>query len=142
MQRSKEAGGAAFSTLGLVPKAGRTLSGYRQSSEKEVHVLRFIARARDLGFSIPQIGELLSLWHDHRRASGKMKALALKRVEVLDGKVRELLEMKAALQYLAASCHGEHRPDGPILEDLATATHAAPPTSKPAKRTGRLSGLH
>ena len=78
-----------YESLGLMPKAARTDSGYRQYSENDVHVLRFIARSRDLGFSIAEIGELLSLWKNRRRSSSQVKALALKHIADLAAKVRE-----------------------------------------------------
>jgi MerR family copper efflux transcriptional regulator len=124
-----------YEALGLVPKAARTDSGYRQYSENDVHVLRFIARSRDLGFSIAEIGELLGLWKNRRRSSAQVKALALKHIADLDAKVRELLEMKATLAHLAHCCHGDSRPDCPILAELA-GEHA--PAPQPAPRTGRL----
>ncbi len=129
-----------YESLGLMPKAARTDSGYRQYSENDVHVLRFIARSRDLGFSIAEIGELLSLWKNRRRSSSQVKALALKHIADLEAKVRELLEMKATLEHLSHCCHGDSRPDCPILEELAG--HGAPGAAAvaPARRNGRLRG--
>jgi MerR family copper efflux transcriptional regulator len=108
-----------YESLGLVPRAARTESGYRQYSANDVHVLRFIARARDLGFSLAEIAELLNLWKDRSRPSRDVKALALKHVRELEARVQELLEVKATLEHLANCCHGDDRPDCPILENLA-----------------------
>jgi MerR family copper efflux transcriptional regulator len=108
-----------YEALGLVPRAARTAAGYRQYSDADVHVLRFIARARDLGFSIAEISELLSLWKNRRRPSREVKALALRHVQDLETKVRELLEVKATLEHLANCCRGDDRPQCPILEELA-----------------------
>jgi len=129
-----------YESVGLLPKAGRTEAGYRQYSEKDVHVLRFVARARDLGFSIPHIAELLSLWQDRRRSSSKVKALALQHIEFLDARIRALQEMKATLEHLASACHGDHRPACPILEVMATGGSAS--TVRRAERKGRLRGIH
>jgi MerR family copper efflux transcriptional regulator len=108
-----------YESLGLVPRAARTESGYRQYSANDVHLLRFIARARALGFSLAEIAELLNLWKDRSRPSRDVKALALKHVRELEARVQELLEVKATLEHLAGCCHGDDRPDCPILENLA-----------------------
>ena len=104
---------------GFVPKAGRTLAGYRIYRDADVHVLRFIRRARDLGFSLAQIKALLGLWNNKRRASGDVKRLAMKHVEELDAKIQEMQAMRRTLVELAQHCHGDERPDCPILEDLS-----------------------
>ena len=104
---------------GFIPKAARTRSGYRMYRETDVHVLRFIRRARDLGFSMKEIKALLGLWNNRRRASGDVKRLAMKHVEELDARIREMQAMRRALVALAEHCHGDDRPDCPILEDLA-----------------------
>lgn len=111
-----------YESLGLIPKAARSGSGYRRYSGNDVHLLRFIARARDLGFSTAEISQLVSLWQDRARPSAKVKALALEHVERLEQKARELLAMKATLEKLAASCHGDDRPECPILDTLAADT--------------------
>jgi Cu(I)-responsive transcriptional regulator len=111
-----------YEGIGLIPKAVRRESGYREYDERDVHTLRFIARARDLGFPIEEIGKLLGLWRDRSRASSEVKTLALARVEELKRKERELREMRQTLEGLARSCHGDARPDCPILETLATAS--------------------
>jgi Cu(I)-responsive transcriptional regulator len=111
-----------YEEVGLIPAASRTESGYRQYSEAEVHNLRFIRHARDLGFSIPQIGELVGLWQNRRRASSRVKALALAHVAELERKVAHLQAMKETLQHLAHCCQGNERPECPILDRLADAT--------------------
>ena len=103
---------------GFIPKARRTASGYRTYAEDDVHVLRFIRRARDLGFSLAEIKVLLGLWQNRRRASGDVKKLALRHVEDLDRKIAEMQAMRRTLVELADHCHGDQRPDCPILEDL------------------------
>lgn len=115
-----------YESLGLIPPAARSDSGYRRYSGNDVHLLAFIARARDLGFSIAEIAQLVSLWQDRSRPSAKVKALALEHVERLDRKVHELLEMKATLEKLAASCHGDERPECPILDSLAAGADGPP----------------
>lgn len=108
-----------YEGIGLIPAALRRDSGYRDYTEQDVHRLRFIARARDLGFPIDDIATLLALWSDRSRASSEVKALALARVNELKRKERTLREMRQALEHLAGACHGDGRPDCPILEDLA-----------------------
>lgn len=108
-----------YEGIGLIPKAARRNSGYREYDEKDVHTLRFIRRARDLGFPIEEIGQLLALWQDRSRASADVKALALGRAAELKRKARELDEMRRSLEELADSCHGDDRPDCPILGGLA-----------------------
>lgn len=110
-----------YEAIGLIPKAARRASGYRDYDERDVHTLRFIRRARDLGFPIEEIGKLLALWHDRSRASADVKALALARAEELERKEQELRAMRRSLEALASSCHGDDRPDCPILEDLGRA---------------------
>lgn len=108
-----------YEEVGLLPAPPRTDAGYRRYSERDVHVLRFIRHARDLGFSIAQIGELVGLWQNRRRPSRQVKALALAHVDELERKVRELQAMKATLEHLAHCCHGDERPDCPILDELS-----------------------
>jgi len=110
-----------YEAIELIPKAARRASGYRDYDERDVHTLRFIRRARDLGFPIEEIGKLLALWHDRSRASADVKALALARAEELERKEQELRAMRRSLEALASSCHGDDRPDCPILEDLGRA---------------------
>jgi MerR family copper efflux transcriptional regulator len=115
-----------YEAVGLVPAPGRTDAGYRQYTERDVHTLRFIRHARDLGFSIPQIGELLGLWQNRRRPSRSVKALAEAHINALEEKARELLVMKAALEHLVHCCNGDDRPDCPILDSLSAGVVNAP----------------
>lgn len=108
-----------YEEMQLIPSAARTLAGYRIYSEKDVHHLRFIRRARSLGFSIKQISDLLNLWRDQTRSSAKVKALALEHIAELEQKIAEMHAMKTELQHLVHGCHGDHRPDCPILDGLA-----------------------
>ena len=108
-----------YESLELIPKAARTLGDYRVYTASDIHALRFIRRARGLGFSMDEIGTLLGLWRNQRRASKEVKRLALKHVAELDHKIEELQSMRAALAELAAHCHGDMRPECPILDDLA-----------------------
>jgi MerR family copper efflux transcriptional regulator len=108
-----------YESLGLLPKVVRTDSNYRQYSEREVHTLRFIRRARDLGFSMAEIAELLKLYQNRRRASGDVKRIALAHVADLDRRMSEMAQMKRTLEHLAHCCHGDQRPDCPILDELA-----------------------
>ena len=107
-----------YEGIGLIAKAARRDSGYRDYDDKDVHTLRFIRRARDLGFPIEEIGKLLALWQDRGRASADVKALATARVEELKRKEREIHAMRRSLENLARNCHGDDRPDCPILHDL------------------------
>jgi MerR family transcriptional regulator, copper efflux regulator len=107
-----------YESLGLVPDVARTDSGYRQYTESNVHTLRFIRRARDLGFSMAEIGELLKLWQNKRRASADVKRIALAHAEDLHRRIEEMAAMKRTLERLAECCHGDHRPDCPILDEL------------------------
>ena len=107
-----------YEDTGLVPKAGRTQAGYRIYGEEDVHILRFVRRARDLGFSLAEIGALLALWGNRRRASADVKRLALRHVEDLDRRIAEMQAMRRTLAELARHCHGDGRPECPILDDL------------------------
>jgi Cu(I)-responsive transcriptional regulator len=107
-----------YEKIGLVPAASRRDSGYRDYDERDVHTLRFIGRARDLGFPIDEIRTLLGLWHDRHRSSADVKQLALARAAELKRKAKELDEMRRSLEHLAARCHGDDRPDCPILGGL------------------------
>jgi Cu(I)-responsive transcriptional regulator len=108
-----------YEDIGLVQRPKRTTSNYRTYSENDVHMLRFVRAARDLGFSLKQIGDLLGLWRDRRRPSRKVKALVMEHVAGLDRKIAEMQAMKATLEHLAHHCHGDERPDCPILDDLS-----------------------
>jgi MerR family copper efflux transcriptional regulator len=107
-----------YETLGLLPEVSRTEAGYRQYSDNEVHTLRFIKRGRNLGFSMPEISELLKLWQNKRRSSENVKRIAAQHVAELDQRIEELTTMKRSLQKLIDCCHGDHRPDCPILDEL------------------------
>lgn len=107
-----------YETLGIVPKASRSDSGYRMYSEAEVNILKFVKRARSLGFSMKEIKKLVSLWRNRSRASADVKELALVHVKEMEQKIEELQSMVKTLKHLAKSCHGDHRPDCPILEGL------------------------
>jgi Cu(I)-responsive transcriptional regulator len=107
-----------YEKIGLLPLAARRDSGYRDYGQHDLHTLSFIGRARDLGFSIEEIRRLLELWHDRSRASADVKALALARAAELKRKERELHEMRQSLEHLAERCHGDDRPDCPILGGL------------------------
>jgi len=108
-----------YESLRLIPKASRTLSDYRVYSDKDVHALKFIRRARDLGFSMKEIATLLGLWRNQRRASAEVKRMAMQHVAELDEKIAQLKSMRATLADLASHCHGDHRPECPILDDLS-----------------------
>ena len=108
-----------YEEIGLIPQAKRTDSGYRRYSSNDVHTLRFIRQARVLGFSIKQIETLLGLWQNRRRASATVKRLAMEHVAELERKISEMQVMKATLEQLATNCHGDGRPECPILDGLA-----------------------
>lgn len=107
-----------YESIGLVPEAARTAAGYRLYGDGDVHRLRFIHRARSLGFSIRQIEVLLALWSDRSRASAEVKALALEHAAELGERIAEMQAMQRTLEDLARRCHGDQRPDCPILDDL------------------------
>jgi MerR family copper efflux transcriptional regulator len=110
-----------YEALGLLPRVGRTDSGYRQYSETEVHTLRFIKRARDLGFSMAEIGELVGLWQNRRRASANVRRIAQKHADDLGERIAAMQAMRQTLAHLIHCCHGDDRPECPILEDLGRA---------------------
>lgn len=107
-----------YESVGLFPEAARTDSGYRQYTDKDVGTLRFVRHSRDLGFSIEQIRELLGLWQNRKRPSRQVKALAQAHIVELDEKLKELQAMKATLEHLVQCCHGDDRPDCPIIDTL------------------------
>lgn len=110
-----------YESIGLIKATARTDSGYRIYGDKDLHMLRFIKRARNLGFSLEQIRDLLSLWQNEDRASADVKKIALGHVAELNKRIRELTEMRDTLSTLASCCHGDDRPDCPILETLESA---------------------
>ena len=123
-----------YEKIGLVAPAARRDSGYRDYDQRDVHSLRFIGRARDLGFPIEDIGQLLALWHDRSRSGADVKALALARAAELKRKARELDAMRRTLERLAAECHGDERPGCPILEDLEAAERDPNSLAEPRPR--------
>lgn len=114
-----------YEQSGLIPAAHRRSSGYREYGEDDVHRLRFVRRARDLGFSVEQIGELLSLWGDHGRASADVHAVTLEHIAQLRTKAAEIQGMIDVLQRLADGCHHDDSPQCPILDELAADTRPA-----------------
>lgn len=108
-----------YEAIGLLREAKRTGAGYRVYGRDDVRVLQFVQRARALGFSLEQIGKLLSLWQDGGRASADVRALARAHIEDLNRKIAEMEAMRRTLETLAASCHGDARSSCPILDDLA-----------------------
>ena len=112
-----------YESLRLLKKARRTESGYRVYDDKDVHTLRFIRRARDLGFAMTEIERLLGLWQDRHRASAEVRRVAQAHITALDQKIQELQSMKRTLETLVQHCHGDSRPDCPILDDLAATRH-------------------
>lgn len=107
-----------YEAIGLITPGLRTEAGYRVYGDKDIHELRFIRRARDMGFSLEQIRALLSLWQDRGRASADVKRLAQSHIDELDGRIRELTEMRNMLTQLAEACQGDERPDCPIISGL------------------------
>ena len=108
-----------YESIGLIPEAARTFAGYRLYSDADVHRLRFIKRARSLGFPMKQIEVLLSLWNDRSRASADVRNLAKAHADDLALRIAEMQAMQRTLEALAEQCHGDHRPECPILDDLA-----------------------
>jgi Cu(I)-responsive transcriptional regulator len=108
-----------YESLGLLPKVARSAAGYRQYDEATLHTLRFIRRARDLGFGMHEIEQLLGLWRNRRRASADVKRIASAHAADLERRIAEMQAMKRTLEHLAHCCHGDERPDCPILDDLA-----------------------
>jgi MerR family transcriptional regulator, copper efflux regulator len=108
-----------YEAIGLLPKVARTLANYRLYTANDVHTLRFIRRARTLGFSMNDVRELLSLWQSKARSSAAVKKIARAHIEELKHKIAELQGMVKTLEHLVHHCHGDHRPECPILDDLA-----------------------
>lgn len=113
-----------YESISLIKQSHRTHSGYRTYGDSELHTLRFVKRARSLGFSVEQIRELLSLWQDTGRTSKDVKAIAMEHVTELDKRIVEMTEMRDTLRHLANACAGDHRPECPILVGLAATVQA------------------
>jgi MerR family gold-responsive transcriptional activator of gol and ges genes len=109
-----------YEQTSLIPAADRKNSGYRDYSDSDVHMLRFIRRARDLGFSVAEIGQLLNLWRDATRQSAEVKRLAQGHIEALEKKIADMQDMANTLTMLVHACQGDHRPHCPILQRLET----------------------
>ncbi|MDE2578808.1 MAG: Cu(I)-responsive transcriptional regulator [Hyphomicrobiales bacterium] len=123
-QASKSAGVSAkmiryYESIGLIAPPRRSAAGYRFYDEADIRTLRFVRRARDLGFPVEDIGRLLALWRDKDRASADVKKLARQRIAELDARIAALASMRRALERLTAHCHGDDLPDCPILDELA-----------------------
>jgi MerR family transcriptional regulator, copper efflux regulator len=116
-----------YESIGLIASAGRSANGYRVYTAEEVETLRFVSHARSLGFSVKDVANLLTLWRDRSRASSDVKALARGHIAEIDAKIAELRNIRETLLQLVDRCHGDDRPDCPILESLATSP--AEPTS-------------
>lgn len=129
-----------YEKIGLIPAAARRDSGYRDYDQRDVHALRFIGRARDLGFPIDEIRQLLALWQDRSRSSADVKSLALARAAELRLKERQLHEMRRSLERLAAQCHGDDRPDCPILQELETSSQDFPDQAEELGHTEEVEG--
>lgn len=108
-----------YEEQGLIPRVGRTGAGYRIYRASDVHTLQFVRRARDLGFSMKEIKDLLALWQNRRRASRDVKRMVDRHVVELDARIVEMQAMRRTLMTLAEHCHGDHRPECPILDDLS-----------------------
>jgi MerR family transcriptional regulator, copper efflux regulator len=108
-----------YETLGLLDQPRRTAAGYRIYDPKDIHTLRFVRGARNLGFSIKEIEQLLGLWRNRRRSSGDVRRIAQRHIDDLNRKIEELQAMRRTLEHLVGNCHGDHRPECPILDNLA-----------------------
>jgi Cu(I)-responsive transcriptional regulator len=108
-----------YEQIGLIKPAHRSDSSYRTYTDNDIHTLRFIRRARDLGFSVEQMRTLLALWRDRSRASADVKAIAVEQIAELERKAAAIAEMTSTLKHLANHCHGDDRPDCPIIEGFA-----------------------
>jgi MerR family copper efflux transcriptional regulator len=108
-----------YEEQGIIPKASRSDAGYRQYSENDVHILKFVKRSRELGFSMKDIKQLVGLWRNKGRSSSQVKNIATKHIDELEKKLKETQEMLKTLNHLVKNCQGDNRPDCPILEDLS-----------------------
>lgn len=127
-----------YEEIGLVRPALRTYSGYRVYQDKDLATLRFVRRARDLGFQVREIATLLELWRDQKRSSAEVKAVALAHVAELEERRRHLDDMIETLHHLADNCHGDQRPDCPILVTLGDETDVVPPSPPSQRRSARI----
>lgn len=150
-QASKASGVSAkmiryYESIDLIPRSARRESGYREYGPADIHRLAFVRRARDLGFSMDQIRELLRLWGDDRRSSAEVKAIVMQHVTELKQRASQLNEMAEALKHLASACEGDHRPECPIIKGLEGQIpldlHCAPepPRNREATAQGPLAG--
>lgn len=121
-----------YESIGLIAPAERSVAGYRRYAASDIQALRFLRRARSLGFSVAQMRELLALWRDEARASADVKRLALAHAAELEEKARAIAEMSSALRHLADQCEGDQRPHCPILEGLADTAPAGRQAAMPA----------
>lgn len=119
-----------YEQIGLLRPAARSAAGYRLYSATDIHDLSFTRRARDLGFTVEQIANLLELWRDRNRTSSDVKRIASEHLEKLEIKMVEIREMTDALKFLVSHCHGNHRPDCPIIEEMAEKPTSAGQTRK------------
>lgn len=131
-----------YEEIGLIAKARRTSAGYRVYSADDVHVLRFIRHSRGLGFSMDEIAALLGLWRNKRRPSRTVKALTQAHIEDLDRKIAEMQAMRATLARLVDCCHGDDRPDCPILEELSRIDAPVAVQQKSAAKKSSEHGCH
>ena len=122
-----------YEDIGLIKKAGRSTSGYRVYSENDLHILAFVRQARNLGFSIEQIRELLDLWQNKKRTSRKVKELALKHIQELNVRIKELKDIQQAISQLVKNCHGDDRPECPIIDSLTNPVQQLGHTGKKRK---------
>ncbi len=107
-----------YEDMGIIPKAGRSDSGYRQYTENDVHILKFVKRSRELGFTMKDIKQLVSLWRNKNRSSSQVKSIASRHIQELDKKLLKIQTMLSTLNHLVNNCQGDHRPDCPILNEL------------------------
>lgn len=127
-----------YEEIGLIRPPTRTQAGYRIYCENDLHMLRFVRRARDLGFAVAEIADLVALWQDRSRASGEVKRIAMDHIVALEAKAATLRAMSATLCDLAERCHGDMRPDCPILADLSASRSAQPSTGTTSTATSSV----
>jgi MerR family transcriptional regulator, copper efflux regulator len=124
-----------YESIGLLDRPVRSNGNYRVYGERDLATLRFVQRARGLGFAIKEVANLLTLWRDRRRSSADVRALAAAHLAEIEGKLEEMRAIRATLRHLVECCHGDDRPDCPIIDDLETATRDIPAQRPAAKRT-------